>query len=194
MLDVFEQPWTLLFGAVVVLAVVLVVRSILPLKRHWWQWCLPLLIAIAAFGLDMLVQTDTEKIKSLIFAVTKAVEKENADAVEQLISDDYRDSYHSTKAELMLRCRRRLSEPLVEKNITRIAAIDVQGTGATAVFTVRIIFDKRSYVYDFKPLMLVKVKLDLQKQPDQRWLIGRAELLEIDLRPANWSDVAQADW
>ncbi len=83
----------------------------------------------------------------------------------------------------------------MEKNIKRIVAIDIQPPKATAVFTMRILFDKRSFVYqNFKQIMLTKLKLDLQKQLDNQWLITRAELLEIDMQPAGWKDIKQATW
>jgi len=190
MTNIFEQPWFLLIASVLVLIVLLIVRAVLPQKRHWWQWLVPLLIAAAAFGADFLVQTDIEKIKAVIKTATKAVEEENSAAIEQTISPDYRDSYHITKTRLISHCRARLAEPLIEKNITRISEINIQGTKATVVFTVRIVFDKRSHVYQsFKQLMLIKLQAQLQKQADGRWLISRSEILTIDRQPANWKRI-----
>jgi len=192
----------LLISAIVTLLIVLMVRRIFPEKWHWWQLALPALLIAAGFALDYLVQTDTEKINAVINVAVKAVEEEDPDAIEAILADNYRDSYHSTKRTLMTHCRARLSAPLVEKNIKRIVSIEVspspspspsEGRGspptATAIFTVRILFDKQSYVYQgFKSQMFVKVKLDLQKQDDS-WLISRAEILEIDRQPANWQHI-----
>jgi len=188
----------LLILAIVALLIVLMVRKAFPEKWHWWQLALPALLIAAGFALDYLVQTDTEKINAVINVAVKAVEEENPDAIEAILADNYRDSYHFTKRTLMTRCRARLSAPLIEKNIKRIVSIEVspspyQGRGspptATAIFTVRILFDKRSYVYQsFKSQMFVKMKLDLQKQ-DDTWLISRAEMLEIDRQPANWRHI-----
>jgi len=190
MLNIFEQPWTLLIAAVLVLFVMLIVRAVLPAKRHWWQWLVPVLVATAAVGLNLLVQTDTEKIKAVIKTATKAVEEENPAAIEPIISPNYRDSYHGTKTRLISHCRARLAEPLIEKNITRISQVDIRDAKATAVFTVRIVFDKRSYVYQsFKQLTLIKVRTELQKQRDGRWLISRAEIVAIDRQPAKWQHI-----
>ena len=190
MSNIFEQPWFLLIASVLVLIVLLIVRAVLPEKRHWWQWLVPLLIAAAAFGLDFLVRTDIEKIKEAIKTATKAVEEENPAAIEPIISTNYRDSYHITKTRLISHCRARLAEPLIEKNITRISEIDIQDTKATVVFTVRIVFDKQSYVYQsFKQLMLIKMNSELQKQADGGWLISRAEILTIDRQPAKWRHI-----
>ena len=192
----------MLISAIITLLIVLMVRRIFPEKWHWWQLMLPALLIAAGFALDYLVQTDTEKINAVINVAVKAVEEEDPDAIEAILADNYRDSYHRTKRTLMSHCRTRLSAPLVEKNIKRIVSIEVspspspspsEGRGspptAAAIFTVRILFDKQSYVYQgFKSQMLIKMKLDLQKQHDT-WLISRAEMLEIDRQPAGWQHI-----
>jgi len=58
MFDIFEQPWTLMGAAVLVLFGMLTFRSFCPEKRRWWQLLVPVFLAVAAFGADMLVQTD----------------------------------------------------------------------------------------------------------------------------------------
>ncbi len=192
---IFEQPWPMLITACFVFLLVLILRSIFPGKRHAWQWLLPALLAAAAFGLDFFVETDLEKINAVISIGVKAVEEENPAAIEAIIADNYRDSFHKTKNELMHHCRVKLAEPLIEKNIKRIQAIELSLPNATAVFTVRMLFDKSSYVYrSFKQQLHVKAELDLQKQPDGTWLITRAEILELDLRPVNWKVITQANW
>jgi hypothetical protein len=194
MFNIFEQPWTLFIVAVVVLCVVFGFRSISPEKRRWWQWLLPVFLVVAAFGLDFLVETDLEKINAVINKGVKAVEDEDPDAIEMIIADNYTDSYHSSKSVLMAHCREILSEPLIEKNIKRTVSIDIQPPKATAIFTVRILFDKQSYVYQsFKSQMLTEVQADLQKQPDGGWLINRVELLKIDFQPAGWKSIKQAN-
>jgi hypothetical protein len=189
---IFEQPWPLLITAATVSLLVLIVRSILPEKRHAWQWLLPALLVAAAFGLDFLVETDLEKINAVIDIGVKAVEEENPDAIEPIIADNYRDSFHRSKNELMRHCRIRLSEPLIEKNIKRTQSVELSSQNATAVFTVRMLFDKRGYIYQsFKQQLHVKAKVNLHKQSDGRWLITRTEILELDLRPVNWKDITQ---
>ena len=203
---IFEQPWPMLITAGLVFLLVLILRSILPEKRHAWQWLVPALLAAAAFGLDFFVETDLEKINAVIDIAVIAVEEENPAAIKALIAENYRDSYHKSKNELMHHCRVKLAEPLIEKNIKRIQAVEISSRSgealrgdelptATAVFTVRMLFDKRSYVYQsFKERLHVKAELNLHKQPDGTWLITRTEILELDLRPVNWKDITQANW
>jgi hypothetical protein len=197
MYNVFEKPWALLFTAVIVLLVMLMVRRKNRDSSRRQELSLFFFLAATAFGLDLLVKTDTEKINAVIHTAVKAVENEEPDAIEPIISANYRDSYHNTKKALMHHCKATLSPPLVEKNITRILAIEIPPpkTTATATFTVRIVFDKQSYVYQsFRRIMLAKLKLHLQKQNDKSWLIDRAELLEIDTQPVKWENVKQVNW
>ena len=195
MFNIFEQPCGLLIVSVLALFVVLMLRRILPEKQCWWHLLLPVVLAAAAFGLDLFVQTDLEKINTVINTGVKAVEKEDPGTIEMIISDNYSDSYHSTKSDLIYYCRSVLSQPLIEKNIKKILAIEVSLPKATATLTVRTVFDKQSYVYrNFKSLMLTKVKLDLEKELDNKWLISRAEILEIDRQPVNWQNIKQATW
>jgi len=192
MLDVFEQPWGLLTVAIIVLPILLMFRSIFPEKRHWWQLALPAFLAVAAFGLDRLVQTDLEKINKVINTGVKAVEEEKPDAIDAIISENYSDSYHRNKRALILHARRVLSEPVVEKNIKRILEINISPskTTAEATFTVRVVFDKRSYVYrSYKRIVLAKVEINLQKELGKGWLIHQAELLELDRQPVNWQHI-----
>ena len=189
MFDFFEQPWTLLIIAILVLLVMLMLRRIFPEKRYWGQWLLPAFLTIAAFGFDLLVKTDTEKINAVISTAVKAVEQENPDAIEAIISDNYHDSYHNTKKHLMRHCRARLSGPLVEKNKKRPPIIEISPPKATVTLTIIIHFDKQSHVYQDIRLMWAKVKLDLQKEQDGSWLINRVEILELNMQRANWRDI-----
>lgn len=195
MFNFFEHPWGLITIAVITLFALLIFRSISSEKCRWWLWLLPAVLVLAAFGLDFLVETDLEKINSVIDTGVLAVENEDLDSIELIIADNYSDSYHSTKASLMSHCRIKLSEPLVEKNIKRIVSIDLQPPKATAIFTVRILFDKRSYIYQsFKQQVLTEVQANLQKQPDNRWLINRVELLKLDFHPADWQSIKNTNW
>jgi hypothetical protein len=201
MWNFFEQPWTMLAAAVVVFLVMQTAGMVLSKKRRWLaigRFVLPAFIALLGLGLDYFVQTDLEQIKTLINTSVKAIQNEDCDAIEPLISENYRDSFHSGKAALMAHCETVLIEPLIEKNIPHIIEIKISPLEATAVFTVRIVFDKQSEVYQsFRQMMLVKVKMDLQKEPVQpksktNWLIGSVELLEIDMQPVGWKHIAEA--
>ena len=195
MFSIFEHPWGLLTIAIVVSLILLVLRWILPQKQLWYHWLLPVLLVLAAFGADALIQTDKEKITAVINTAVKAVEQENPDVLDTIISTNYSDSYHITKNRLMARCKAWFSEPLVEKNVKRILDMQITPPTATVTFTVRTIFDKHSIISEaYKREMYFKLKVNLQKQPNKSWLINRAEILEIDRFPTSWKDIAKPPW
>ena len=190
MFKFFDQPWTLFITAFVVLYATFRFRSIFPKKRHWWQLLLLVLLAGAAFGVDLLVQTDLEKINAVINTGMQAVERESYSEIESIIADNYSDSYHNTKESLMIHCRQRLTPNLVEKHKKRALLVELSTPNATATLFTLMTFDKNSNIYqNYKSFFLTKVELHLQKQPDGTWLINRAEVLELDRQPVNWSHI-----
>lgn len=190
MFDIFEQPWTLLGCSVLLLFGILTYRSFIPEKRHWWQLLLPVFLGVVAFGLDSLLQTDLEKINAVISKGIKAIEQENYNQIESIIADNYSDSYHNTKEGFMVHCKQRLTPDLVEKHKKRALLVELSPPNASATLFTLIIFDKNSPIaQNYKSLLLTKVKLRMQKQPDGTWLINRAEILELDRQPVSWSQI-----
>jgi len=191
MFNIFEQPWTFVGAAVLVLFGMLTFRSMFPEKRRWWQLLVPALVVVAAFGLDLLVQTDLEKINAVINKGIKAVEQEDCYAIDEILSDNYSDSYHSTKEHLLDHCRKELARSLIEKHKKSGLLIEnISGPNAAAVLFTLATFDKNSYVSEnYKSFILIKARLYLQKQSDKSWLISRVEVLELDRQPVSWSQI-----
>ena len=190
MFEIFEQPWTLVGTAVLVLFGMLTFRSFFPEKRRWWQLLVPVFLTVAAFGADMLVQTDLEKINSVINTAIKGVQQEDCSAIGATIANDYSDSFHSTKKHFMDHCRRELSKPLIDKGKKTGLLIDISDSNATAILFATIIFDKNSFIsQNYKSFLLVKARLSIRKQSDKRWLISRIEILELDRQPTNWNSI-----
>jgi hypothetical protein len=186
MFNIFEQPWTLLIAAGLSLLLILIIRRIYPQKQRWRQFLVPATLVIAAFGIDFLVQTDLEKINSIIQIGMKAIEDEDLNTLETLVSPSYHDAIHDTKQDLMTYCRILLSEPLVAKNIKTDSLIEISPPTAMAALVVFTEFDQQSYMYQYKHFQLTKAKLHFQKEPDGKWLINQIEILEIDKKPFEW--------
>lgn len=189
MFDIFEQPYTLIGVAVLVLFGILTFRSFCPEKHRWWQLLIPVFLAFAAIGVDMLVQTDLEKINAVIKTAINAVQQEDYRAIEAVIANNYSDSYHSTKKQLLDHFRRELSKPLADKIKNTARKIDISDSNATVNLFVVIILDKNSYLSQYKSFLMVKSRLSLRKQPDKRWLISRIEIIEIDRQPISWKSI-----
>jgi len=185
MTNIFEQPWLLLIVAGVVFLLVAVFRDALPPGRAWLFWLLPIVIAAAAFGLDYLVQTDKEKIETVLAKASKAVERENIGAMQPLISKDYRDSVHLSREALLEHFRERLSEPVIEKIVPAIVSLDIKSPDATVVFTARVMFDPKGPVYEYRKMMLFKLQAELKKEAGN-WFFSKVEIITIDFQPAGW--------
>ncbi len=167
-----------------------IIHIIQTYERHRWQWFLPIVLAVSAFGFDTLVRTDLERINALIKTARKAVEREDFDAIAAIISADYEDSYHNTKDDLMNHTRRLLSEPLVNKAKRMGLKVEISSPSAAVTLTSIIHFEKQSRIYrDYKPFVILKMKFDLKKEQNKRWFINRAEILEIDQQPVKWRDI-----
>lgn len=159
---------------------------------RWWLWLAPLFIGCAAIGADYFVETDNEKIEKTIYSLIKAVERENCDAIATLISDKYSDSFHKTKKFFINHCKVRFEKPIVERAIPRIVSIEQSSPNAVVIFTVRVLFDKESDISQFyKQDVFFKVQADFEKQRDNRWLISRIEIIEIDRFTAGWHGISQ---
>jgi len=190
MFDIFEQPWTLLGAAVIVLFGVFTVRSVFPEKQRWWQLLIPAFIALCAFGLDFLVQTDLEAVNATIDKAMKAVEDEDQNAIAQVLSDGYSDSYHNSKQSMLAHFRSELTRSSVDRNTQTGRLVTLSPPTATAVIFTTLVFDKESFIArNYKSFLFVKARLNLKKQPDKKWLIERIEVLELDRQPVNWSNI-----
>jgi hypothetical protein len=191
MFDFFEQPYTLAGAAVLVLFGVLTFRSVLPEKRRFWQWLIPVLLAGTAFALDAVVQTDAEQVTATIEAGHRAIEAENLAAVGQVVSDSYSDSIHATKQRLLFYLREALSQSLVSKaRIKGLRLMNLSDANATVMVFTQITFEKDSYVAaNYKPSLLMKTRLNLKKQPGAGWLISRVELEGLDGQSFSWRQI-----
>jgi hypothetical protein len=160
----------------------LIIRAILMDKKLWWLWIMPMAIAIIGVGLDALVKTNMEMIRTVIYTAAKAVEDENPAQIETIIAENYSDSTHRSKDSLMSRCRTILSGPMAEKIIPRIASITVQSPTAKIVCTSQISFDSRSYVSQYYMQgMLITTEIELQKQVNNQWFISSVEIIQINM-------------
>jgi len=190
MFDFFEQPYTLIGLAVIVLFGLFTYRSVLPEKCSRRQWLIPLSVVALAFALDYSVKTDNEKVNALINAFMKAVQNEDPAAIEPLIAHDYQDSYHRTKPDLIARCRRTLADIHIRKNRIRSRLLEISPPTAKATIFATITFDQKSWVaQSYKPFLFFKGEVFFAKQPDSSWQITRINPLEVDKYPITWSQI-----
>ncbi len=180
----------LILGILVIFA--LAALETFSLKKKRWQLALlPLCIATAAFACDWFVRTDWEKVNTLVQIFIVAIEEENPDAIDSIISPDYSDSLHRTKEPLMRYCRRLLARPIVEKNKKIALTIEMSPPQATATLIVTSRLDETSKLYSqyFVPVVNAKVRFDLKKYSGGRWLIASIQILEVNRQSMTWNQI-----
>ena len=108
-----------------------------------------------------------------------------------MISEDYNDSYHSTKRNFVIHCKSRLNGPVIDKAIPKIISIEQSSPAAKVDFTVRVIFDKESDIAQlYKQDVFFKLQTNLEKQ-SRNWFINRIEIEKIDNINASWRGIGQ---
>ena len=189
MSSIFEQPWTLLIAAAFCLAVVFTIRQAFFEKSRAWHFAIPAIVAIAAFGLDILVKTDFEKINLVINKGMQAVENERPDDIAAIISPDYKDSYHSSKKMLMEHCRGVLGGIMFDKVRRSYSKIEITPPTATATIRVKSIFDEKTPPTRVPVrVIFTTMKLNFRKVGRKTWMIERAEVVDINNNKVRWRD------
>ena len=189
MSNIFEQPWTLLIAAAFCLAVVFTIRQAFFEKSRLWHFAIPVIIAIAAFGLDILVKTDLEKINLVIKKGMNAVENERFHDIATILSPDYKDSYHSSKKMFMNNCLGFLTGIQFEKISKSYSKVEISGPTATANIRAKIIFDKKTPPTRVPAWQIhVTVKLNFRKVSRKTWMIERAEVTHINNYKVRWRE------
>ena len=189
MWNIYEQPWTLLITAVILIPVVAVISVFIKSKYKSMIWLIPVLVAVAGPLIDFAVKTDREKILYVIDTGVKAVENEDCDSIAAIISDNYTDSANQKKTTLLSRCRSMLRPPAVDKIYDSIRDLQISGDTATADTLLRIFFDPQSYYAEFSKILLVQVQINLKKNPEGKWLITGIEILAVNGQPSGWGSV-----
>jgi len=187
--QIFETPWPVFTVAIIVLAVIVLIRQTWPDKRRWWQLVIPLALGIGAFGLDYFFDTDYEKIESVINSGIHAVIDQDLNRIDRIISPDYSDSRHRSKAALMSYCRDLLAQPFVNRIKKQQELVTISAPTAVAELSVRLHLNQQNVYTATANIMYVKLKFDLTKTLSGNWFISRTELIAVNYQPMGWQDV-----
>lgn len=192
MWDVFGQPYLLLIAAVLAHMAVLVYRAIVPEGQRPWQWLIPLALAGSAIALDALVSTDREMIQALVKDAVRAAQRQDISRISDCIAQDYSDSMHRTKGQLINHIRSALADdPLAKLRVLGHNIGQIQGHKAVSMISVMANFEPNSLVAQtYRPIVFVIARLDLTKVQGNRWLIRTIEITEVDKIPATWSQIS----
>ncbi len=186
MVNIFQNPWLLLILSFVALVVVTSIRRSRPEKAHWWQPILPLLVAGAAFGVDMLVVTDHEAVETVIDSVMQAAILQDVEKIDGFISESYCDTSHRSKAELRAYCQRLLREPVAEKVKYKYFLLDITAPDAQVETEVVVHLHPERIYAMAGTLTFVKMKIALKKGSDKDWLITDSEITSVNNNKVGW--------
>jgi len=175
--------------AVAAFSILLVVNIVQLNERLAYLWLVPVFLCALAFGLDALVGTDKEKITAVIDKSIQAVEKEDAIAFAKTIAENYEDSFHKNKQDLISHFRRELYEPAIANNRKTHQQTDIKGDNATATVVIWTSFEPQGWVFEMgKTFLKTDLKVQLRKY-DNKWLIYGAEILALDGYEADWTAI-----
>ena len=190
MFNVFQQPWTLIVAGTICLLVMLILRSLFIDKRRWWQLALPVIIVALAFGLDLIVKTDYEKIIIALNGAVDSFEAQQISPIEEVIADDYTDLVNGSKDIILAYCEGLFHFAEIRKISTWSKEITIEKRKAKFTTEVVVHFAEESEIAKMgKSIMIVKGRLFLRKTDDKKWLIYSSELLELDRKSVNWHQI-----
>jgi hypothetical protein len=196
MFEIFDQPWTILCFSIILMGVFWTINAVKPTEHRWWQFIIPLLVALVGFGLDHFVQTDREKIASVITAAVKAIEEESPGRLAVTLSNDYKDSFHRDKDAILNNFESKLESELFKKINLRILSLEISDNSNSALARVsaRVIFGEGSFVAKtYKAIFDTVLEMKLSKSSNQ-WVITAVELQTVDRQSMKWNDVMSVRW
>jgi hypothetical protein len=183
----------LLPAAAAGLSIWLIIGIIRLKERSAYIWLLPIILSTAGFGLDWLVKTDMEKIKSTINASQRAFQQEDIKLLGSIISDKYQDSFHADKQALLRHFSFYFSEPICDSVTRTFMQTDKKNAEAVVTIAVFIAFNENSFVVRDYSVANAKValKITLKKETDRQWRIYQTEIIEVNNQPFNWNAVSR---
>ncbi len=187
--QIFETPWPILTAAIVVLGIVVIIRQTWPDARRWWQLLIPAALAAGGLCLEHFIETDYEKIESVINSGIRAVVEQDVGGIDRIISADYSDSRHRSKTRLMSYCRDLLEQPFVERIKKQQELITVSAKKAEAELSVRLDLHPQNTYAMGGTIIYVKMKLHLAKTAGGSWLISSTEIVSVNNQPFGWNSV-----
>jgi hypothetical protein len=183
-MSIFENIWLLLTVAGIMLVVVAVVRQAKPEWGHWLL-LIPLAIVGLAFGLDAMIQTDTEAINELFSTCKKAVINNNPQALMACISPNYSDHSRRSKADLEAAVRRELNRMSIKKVKIQSSVLTITGKTAQSELDVVVHFDQNNSYDQLGTLVFLGLELQYEKI-GKKWFISNIAVVSVNDQPWDW--------
>lgn len=187
MLDIFDNPWLFVSLAAFLLIGAGICRQVRP-EWGYWPMLAAVLVAGLGFGLDRLVETDTEQIQDVIATCRRSAMAGTTRGMEPVIADNYFDMAHKSKQSLLNSGNSILSRIAINRIDVRSHTIEVRGSEAQSSLRLRVFMDPRRSDYPLAGgLMFVNMAFAYQKNGEQ-WQITRVELQSVNDTAMDWRD------
>jgi hypothetical protein len=181
---VFENVWVLLTVAGVALVIVYGIRQAKP-EWGYWPLLIPLAIVGAAFGLDAMVQTNTEAINEIISSSKQAAINGDVKTLMAFVSPDYSDSSHRSKSALENEVEGVLNGLSIKKVKTQSHLLTLNENTARSELNVVVHLGEGNRYAEMGSLMFIGVELDYEKL-GEKWYISSADIVSVNDQPWNW--------
>lgn len=187
MYDIFHTPWPIAIASVVVWLIVSMIRLTMPDKGRKWHMLIPLLMLISAFAIDYFVQTDREKLDTVIDNSIAAAVACDIAAIDALVAADYSDRVHRSKPAIMSAAKRFLREPILEKVKKTNCLITVNNASATINIAAIVHLNPQSQYAAVTRIVPIKMEIECTKTPDGVWLVSSANITAVNNTAATWN-------
>lgn len=188
MLDIFGNPWLFVSAAAFLLIGAGICRQLRP-EWGYWPMLAAVLTAGLGFGIDHLVQTDSERIEAVIDTCRRSALAGTARGMAPLIADDYMDTAHRGRESLLADAERILNRLAFNRIDVRSHEIEVRGREATSNLRLRIFLDVQRSEYPVAGgLMMINLALGYRKNAEGNWQIATVELKSVNDAAMDWRD------
>ncbi len=190
MWNVFEYPFTGIATTAASLLAVWLFNILKPDKKRKWHYLIPLSIIIAAVAVSYFVQTDREKILGAVNKGIKAFKEEQIEPIREIIADDYFDAVHNSKEYIIAYCQALFETAMVDRVTFISRKTEIENERAVFTTEALVTFAEESEIAKMgKPFLIVKARFYFVKTPDNNWLINSSEILELDRKSVNWTQI-----
>jgi hypothetical protein len=190
MFNIFEYPFVGIGIAVISALVLWIFGLVRPGKKRRWHPLIPVGIIILSFAVSYFVRTDREKINYAFNKGVAAFELRQIEPIKEIVADDYSDSFHSSKDLLVAYCQALFAIAAIEKTTFLSRRLQIEDGRAVLVAEAVVKFTPDSEPAKVgKALMIIKARFYFKKSPGRQWLINHSEILELDRKQVNWSEL-----
>jgi hypothetical protein len=190
MWNVFEYPFTGIAVAAASLLAIWLFNILKPDKKRRWYILIPIGIIALSFAVSYFVQTDKEKILAAVNKGIKAFKERQIEPIREIIADDYFDAVHNSKEYIIAYCQALFQMAMVDRVTFLSRKTEIENDRAVFTTEALVSFAEESEIAKMgKPFLIVKARFYFVKTPDKGWLINSSEILELDRKSVNWTQL-----